>query len=1499
MTLTLDTTQAERAVRRFLSPVPLVVITTYTDLGAETVDEVFYLSDRGVRYGWENAGTDRLFLPWLAETRLPEVGIDHLPDPQGGGAFNAEAEITLHNMTWPDVPGQSRVIDLLRAHNLEGASLVVAEVLLDRQPAYYPVDLRSLNGFEHTVRYRGQVTRVAPTENGFVTLRARTDVAQISWLVQPSNDERANGGRVPKIYGARKSVPLFPHTVGASTTLSGALAIGAGSATVSDASGFSSSGSAMVEGEKVTWTSKTQLGTGEWTLNSLSRAQTSTEEQHHGSGSRVVELVTSAVWLAADHPCKAIDAIYALSPFNGEKVRVDSDLFDIDLADAVTVSGETVTSVTLPSDSYKGLSTALAAQAEVTQQPSFGGGLDAETTETEVSPTLIDSKTNVLNASNIRDNNTGTSCEWTGSTDNGLTVRFDNDALNSGNPYQFNEQHIELRISQDGTSQKKLKLKQGGDGGPTVATIDPGDLTVGVWTSILTTSSNEQDWKLNQDGVTGTNFMGAEIRRKVDLQNITTPSTPQGETQIAAGAFGSELKIFGDIQGYAIPASPAAALGAVLESFEDTARTWNEAPDTSYFTTVDEVTTPAPIPDGARALKIEGNSDVEIHDNGSSDSSNWTALQQVTISGSADVILSADSASQSSIAERTGIDSAPVDLTGLYFSMIVDFIGYGGTGDDTFTVRLQTNSTTWSEWDVTADLDAVIVDSNFYIDPTATPDRTGASALDITALNDIRITFNQINRDAARRADVNDFFTYARNSDVWRAQYNSPSTLGDWSSSAGYEMALYKIDTGTNTFLAGIEVYFSDEIETGTTLPSAYRSVVLTSDYASETDSAWLTKVDAAPVDTGSPTVVAVRTLGVNLIPRTDLHLDFVSHQFDPMDVQPNFRLDALSTRLPAFERFDDNTYTWNELNATAQGNSNQTASPAEGVGYQLMSMGDEELHDATGDDANWAVVSDCTIAPGGSSSTEISASSAVADAIAERIGIDVASADITDHYVIFGGGSLHYRLEGYSGTGNDTFTVRLQTDATNWSEWDFAIVDTMEFLSFIVDYRVTPDATGSGGVDITDVNDIRVRFNQLNRSTARKVEIRQALNRFLNDTQSLRWQYNAAGTLGDWAAESYWIWRRQSSSDTYGFMDEMFLYFSDEVETGTTLPSAYRELTISDDLSALPGTFEDVNVGQGSDVGSPTLAAVRTLGFRATIRAGQHGIATELFAPGSHFTYWDALREGGTVSSYVGTEGAVLEHPADIFRHTVQVLMGATIDETAQTAYVAAVGSLKLDADVRAVLTMEDWLALLGFNARGNIHCQPRANSCEWAIYAADLTVAGGGDYDFAFAAGSGAAWEGWAGVSDAGRDLKTEWASRYTFFYDYDAALGLGEEGFKGSIRVAASQNDLSPKVPTADLSAAETARGVRERVPLAFLLIHDPATAEEVAAYYVREGVRIGSVFGVEGLHWAHSYALEPGDIRKLTPPWSSTEKDVRILTVRRDGGRVDVRAVEVLT
>lgn len=182
MTLFVDADQLTLASRSSIGLFPLVVLETFTDRDARTVDSTYYWS-RGAPffYKWDNV-TAQHFDPLLLTVSPLSRGFEHLPD-QGSYTIREGCEI--------EIDATPRAGDYLwqtlLAERLVGARVTVASILIDLEgaadnPSWY--DLAAL-GKVHTVRWRGEVTAMPEF----------SDNAQTFTLTCDTEDQILEGGR--------------------------------------------------------------------------------------------------------------------------------------------------------------------------------------------------------------------------------------------------------------------------------------------------------------------------------------------------------------------------------------------------------------------------------------------------------------------------------------------------------------------------------------------------------------------------------------------------------------------------------------------------------------------------------------------------------------------------------------------------------------------------------------------------------------------------------------------------------------------------------------------------------------------------------------------------------------------------------------------------------------------------------------------------------------------------------------------------------------------------------------------------------------------------------------------------------------------------------------------------------------------------------------------------------------------------------------------------------
>ena len=370
---TLSAQQAALAAGATLKRVKLVKLTTYSDRGLGTVDTVYYFSDYPVlyKYGGGSAVQFEVFLTTVGDE---SVAMNHLPLPNAGEAAisaGSGLKVGLANLPYR---GGNALLRVLRGHNIEFARIEVAAVLvpparLAVDPTPPLIDLTDYAGTEHLIVFRGEVKQVSDvTESEFALACAMEDI-QLPWIyaTDPSIvDPKDLGARLPVVYGSMKHVPCIGLQVGWVTTLADPIvsATATGLFTVTDISGLPGAGSFSVRigSEEVA----ASVSSGQ--LNITARGQNGTQAQLHPAGDIVVELITTAIFGVAGHAVKAINTVYAISPYTGKLIALTS-AFTKTLSDASTISGKTIASLSFTTAQLRTAMAAMASEAKVTQQP--------------------------------------------------------------------------------------------------------------------------------------------------------------------------------------------------------------------------------------------------------------------------------------------------------------------------------------------------------------------------------------------------------------------------------------------------------------------------------------------------------------------------------------------------------------------------------------------------------------------------------------------------------------------------------------------------------------------------------------------------------------------------------------------------------------------------------------------------------------------------------------------------------------------------------------------------------------------------------------------------------------------------------------------------------------------------------------------------------------------------------------------------------------------------
>ncbi len=352
MARTLDTDQQARSLASRVAPLWMVMLTTYTDRGAETEDTVFYLSTRDITYDYANEGTDRTFLPWLLSVGEVDSGINHLAGPEAAGLIEQPFTVRLSNREWLG----ERIIDRLREqHTLTAAKIEIGQYLTTPSEASGKglLDLSALTGDEHTVWRRGRIRRLAVHEE---EIELQCETIAPSWsdtffaadatAVTP----RDLGVRYPVPFGDTKFVPLVTYNAAQTTTLVADIDDSTTSMEFSDASLFpSGNGSARIDAEEISWTSiSNNVPAG------VTRGTSGTSGAAHIAGAVVITIPDEVYWLASVYPSESIETLYMLSPSSGQLERITAG-YTLGRYDDTLVSGRIVSSVMMTNAQLRAL----------------------------------------------------------------------------------------------------------------------------------------------------------------------------------------------------------------------------------------------------------------------------------------------------------------------------------------------------------------------------------------------------------------------------------------------------------------------------------------------------------------------------------------------------------------------------------------------------------------------------------------------------------------------------------------------------------------------------------------------------------------------------------------------------------------------------------------------------------------------------------------------------------------------------------------------------------------------------------------------------------------------------------------------------------------------------------------------------------------------------------------------------------------------------------------
>ena len=228
MTLSIDSGQADLASKVEAQCVPLVVLETFSDRDAQTVDSTYYWTKGGpLNYEWDGATTS-YFHPVLESVSAINQGFDHIPN---GRVFDTREVVTLSLDATPRAG--TYLWKTLLDETLIGARVTIASLMLDPVGAIADprrFDITAL-GDVHAVRWRGEVTKLPVMSEDALTFDILCESFESPFFLERTASFFAQfkpdlGKRIPFIVGSAndvEAVRVYPGGVG---TLAVALTTG-------------------------------------------------------------------------------------------------------------------------------------------------------------------------------------------------------------------------------------------------------------------------------------------------------------------------------------------------------------------------------------------------------------------------------------------------------------------------------------------------------------------------------------------------------------------------------------------------------------------------------------------------------------------------------------------------------------------------------------------------------------------------------------------------------------------------------------------------------------------------------------------------------------------------------------------------------------------------------------------------------------------------------------------------------------------------------------------------------------------------------------------------------------------------------------------------------------------------------------------------------------------------------------------------------------------------
>jgi hypothetical protein len=702
-----------------------------------------------------------------------------------------------------------------------------------------PLDLSAYTGDEHTVFYRGRISRLGPISESEIRLQCETDEPGLVWGVcadATTAAPRDLGTRYPRPYGSKSRLPCPAHTVGWATTLAESInRTRTGLVQVTDTTGFPTSGSfnAQLEGELCVCNgNNTDTGI----IDITTRGSGSTDAAAHAAGATVIEVPSESIYIVADDgaaPIQAVNDVYVKNPFNDEITKLSGVEYAFDASDTDVDTGKTLSTIIFSDTQLRTLYKKLFRSARVSVQAVYNTGAAPSTV-------LAEPGTGGTTEAAVANIKNGT---WTDAADpyfdgsiGASDLIFKKD-MPSGLDGAKNvlKWRLKLKVENETVhSGQQNYIRMGSDASGTFPydTVDAAipqaagaDITVygdyhypTYGTKLSAIQGDTFTLYCYPHGSEHPEVYVREWGVEAELENASTV-TRDIDAEIEGAGFGYPLEVFADVEGTVAPASSVTA--AMVYDFDDDTN-WNSGTGITRSTDTGiyyEAT-------GSQKVILAPTVEMQCEAADSTDKTAWTAsnctlADETTIKteGSASVKGTSTGASACTM---TRLNFTPtIDLTAgekkfLLFDIRINKNG-GAGGSIRFEIGNDTsNYLGW--WPSLENFDddtwyTVVID---YEDDDWNASADGGGR-DFSAMDFLRIGFNN------GATKVSGFVLYVDNirtiPKLGYAQKNDVASI-DMSSAVNYWRYALRVDSDAKELLASVRVYFDNTAGSGVTPPS-------------------------------------------------------------------------------------------------------------------------------------------------------------------------------------------------------------------------------------------------------------------------------------------------------------------------------------------------------------------------------------------------------------------------------------------------------------------------------------------------------------------------------------------------------------------------------------------------------------------------------------------------------------------------------------------------------